>query len=124
MLVSILSFLLFYQPKKNLIFPYFHYPLKYIYFAMLVNNFTQKEYKSSHVIVPACEGVGALLLGDLNAVTDLQIINKFNIKTIITAASGLENLKIPSDLTHIVFPIVDTKQENISAYFEISYRTI
>lgn len=91
---------------------------------MLVNNFTQKEYKSSHVIIPACEDVGALMLGDLNAVTDLEIIKRHKIKTIITAASGLENLKIPSDLTHIVFPIFDTKHENISAYFDISFRTI
>jgi len=63
-------------------------------------------------------------LGDLNAVTDHDVMKKYNVKTIITAASGLEHLKIPPDLTHIVFPLLDTKQENISTYFEISYRTI
>ncbi len=41
---------------------------------MLYNNFTQQEYKSHHVIIPACENVGALLLGDLNAATDLEVI--------------------------------------------------
>jgi hypothetical protein len=77
---------------------------------MLFNNYTKQQYKSSHVIIPSKENTGALLLGDLNAATDQEIIKKHNIKTIITAASGLEHLKIPSELTHVVFPLMDTKQ--------------
>jgi hypothetical protein len=84
---------------------------------MLLNNYTQQAYKSHHVIIPRTENTGALLLGDLNAATDEELIKEFNIKTIITAACGLEHLKILSTLTHIVFPLMDTKQENIETYF-------
>ncbi len=63
---------------------------------MLLNNYTQQDYKSCHVIIPSNENTGALLLGDLNAATDSDIIKKYNIRTIITAASGLEHIKIPS----------------------------
>lgn len=84
---------------------------------MLHNNYTQDEYKSYHVIIPANEDRGALILGDLNAATDLELIKTHNIKTVITAATGLDHLKIPSELTHIVFPLMDIKTENIEAYF-------
>ena len=76
------------------------------------------------MIIPASGQIGSLLLGDLNAATDQDVIQQYNIKTIITAACGLDHLKIPSELTHVVFPLMDTKQENIQSYFELSYRTI
>ena len=46
------------------------------------------------------------------------------VKTIITAAGGLEHLQFPADVTHIMFPLADTKQENIEAYFELSNAAI
>lgn len=45
-------------------------------------------------------------------------------RTIITAAAGLDHLEIPAEQTHVVFPLLDVKHENIEAYFDLSYRTI
>ena len=86
---------------------------------MLHNNYTNEEYKSYHVILPADShsGYGELLLGDLNAATDAGLMEHHKVKTIITAATGLEHLKIPPEQTHIVFPLLDLKTENIQAYF-------
>jgi len=43
---------------------------------MLHNNYTECEYKSYHVILPADpEGkTGELIIGDLNAATDRELI--------------------------------------------------
>lgn len=64
---------------------------------MLHNNYTADDYKSYHVILPADTeaALGSLLLGDLNAATDQQLMLEHNVKTIITAATGLEHLHIP-----------------------------
>ena len=93
---------------------------------MLHNNYTSEEYRSYHVILPGdSEGaMGELLLGDLNAATDPVLMQRHNVKTIITAATGLEHLQIPADQTHVVFPLLDLKTENIEAYFELSNQTI
>jgi hypothetical protein len=58
---------------------------------MFHNNYTQEDYKSYHVILPADPetGTGAVLLGDLNAATDTELMRTFNVKTVITAATGL-----------------------------------
>lgn len=45
-------------------------------------------------------------------------------RTIITAAAGLEHLQLPAEQTHVVFPLLDLKHENIEAYFDLSYQTI
>jgi hypothetical protein len=67
---------------------------------------------------------GELILGDLNAATDLELLEQHDVKTIITAAAGLEHLEIPPEQTHIVFPLLDLKNESIETYFELSYQTI
>jgi len=43
---------------------------------MFHNNYTQEEYKSYHVILSADpdSGKGGLLLGDLNAATDEELM--------------------------------------------------
>jgi hypothetical protein len=78
---------------------------------MLHNNYTQEEYKPYHIIIAADtqNNRGELLLGDLNAATDEALMRDHNVKTIITAASGLEHLQIPPEQTHIVFPLLDLK---------------
>lgn len=78
---------------------------------MFHNNYTQEDYKSYHVILPADPeaGTGAVLLGDLNAATDVELMRAFNVKTVITAATGLEHLAVPPEQTHIVFPLMDLK---------------
>ena len=53
--------------------------------------------------------MGELLLADLNAATDTKLLEEHNVKTIITAAAGLEHLAIPPEQTHIVFPLLDLK---------------
>ena len=65
---------------------------------MFHNNYTQEEYKSYHVVLPADadSGQGALLLGDLNAATDQELMREHKVKCIITAATGLEHLQIPA----------------------------
>lgn len=93
---------------------------------MFHNNYTQEEYCSYHVILPADPetGNGELILGDLNAATDEQLMREHQVKTIITAATGLEHLQIPAEQTHVVFPLLDLKTENIESYFELSNQTI
>lgn len=78
---------------------------------MFHNNYTQEEYRSYHVILQSDSetGYGELLLGDLNAATDQDLMQEHNVKTIITAATGLEHLQIPPEQTHVVFPLLDLK---------------
>ena len=93
---------------------------------MFHNNYTQEEYRSYHVILPADTeaNTGELLLGDLNAATDQELMREHNVKTIITAATGLDHIKIGAEQTHVVFPLLDLKTENIQAYFDLSNLTI
>lgn len=85
----------------------------------MFNNFTsEKEYQSCNVIVNKSEGRGALLIGDFNAATDEEVLTANEIKTVITAATGLDHLQIPSSVTHIVYPLQDAKTENIKSYFD------
>jgi protein-tyrosine phosphatase len=46
------------------------------------------------------------------------------IKTVITAAAGLDHLQIPGSVTHIVYPLQDVKTENIKSYFDECFVTI
>jgi hypothetical protein len=43
---------------------------------MFHNNYTQEDYRSYHVILPADPeaGTGELVLGDLNAATDSELM--------------------------------------------------
>lgn len=76
----------------------------------MFNNFTgDNEYQCCNVIVGGKEERGPLLLGDFNSAMNEQIIKFHKIKTIITAAIGLEHLEIPSTITHIVYPLKDSK---------------
>lgn len=76
----------------------------------MFKNFTcEKEYECCNVIIDASENRGALLIGDFNAATDDEILRKYAIKTVITAATGLDHLQIPSSVTHIVYPLQDAK---------------
>ncbi len=54
----------------------------------------------------------------------MELLKDHNVKTIITAAAGLEHLDIPAEQTHVVFPLMDLKNENIDTYFDLSYQTI
>lgn len=58
---------------------------------MFHNNYTQEEYRSYHVVLQGNPetGTGPLLLGDLNAATDQELMHEHNVRTIITAATGL-----------------------------------
>ena len=62
-----------------------------IQYRIMYNNYTHDNdsYQSCHVIVPAMPTEGSLLIGDFNSATDLEIIKKHNITTIITAATGM-----------------------------------
>ena len=93
---------------------------------MLHNNYTQEGYCPYHVILPRDEetGKGELLLGDLNAARDRSLMAEHGVRTIITAAHGLEKLEIPADQTHIVLPLLDTKMDRMEDYFHLSYLTI
>ncbi len=42
-------------------------------------------------------GQGSLLIGDFNSATNPDILRKYNIRTVITAAVGMEHLKIPTN---------------------------
>lgn len=92
----------------------------------MFNNFTDEEgsYESCSVIQPASPGSGALLIGDFNSAVDTEIIKLHNIKTIITAALGMEHLQIPSNIVHITYPLLDANSENIKRFFDESTTTI
>ena len=77
----------------------------------MYNNYTDSnvEYQSCSVIVPAYAGAGALLIGDFNSATDGEKLKEHNIKTIITAAAGMEHLQVPPNILHITFPLLDGK---------------
>jgi len=69
------------------------------------------------VILPAEGSNGALLLGDFNSAVDQELLAQHNIRTIITAAEGFAHLEIDASIKHITYPLLDSKTENISAYF-------
>jgi hypothetical protein len=50
-----------------------------------------------------------LLLGDFNAAIDIELIKKFNIQTIVTAAAGFDHITIDPSITHITYPVADLK---------------
>lgn len=65
----------------------------------MFNNYTESEtYQSCNVVQPAGGGNGPLLIGDFNSAIDPKIIKEYDIKTIITAAMGMEHLKIPTSV--------------------------
>lgn len=88
----------------------------------MFNNYLEedKQYECCTVIIPAGGGQGALLIGDFNSATDADNIRKYNIRTIITAATGLEHLEIPASVEHITYPLLDASTENIRKFFDQS----
>ena len=92
----------------------------------MFNNYTEEEptYQCCSVVQAASPGTGALLIGDFNSATDADIIKLHNIKTIITAAVGMEHLQVPANVTHIVYPLLDANSENIKRFFDESTTTI
>lgn len=76
------------------------------------------------MILSAEGGAGALLLGDFNSAVDQELLAQHGIRTIITAADGFAHLEIESSIRHITYPLLDSKTENISAYFEQSHHNI
>lgn len=91
----------------------------------MFNNFTcEREYESYNIILEKTQGRGALLLGDFNSATDETVLRENNVKTVITAATGLDHLEIPTFVTHIVYALLDAKSENIFKYFEESFNCI
>ena len=61
----------------------------------MYNNYTDTtDYQCCSVVLKE-EAKYSLLLGDFNSPTDPSILAKYQIKTIITAAAGLEHLVIP-----------------------------
>ena len=84
----------------------------------MYNNYTNHgEYECCSVIIPSSDSHGALLIGDFNSATSVPILEQHNIKTIITAASGMDHLKVPPHLHHIIYPLFDTNSENIKRFF-------
>lgn len=76
----------------------------------MFNNYTgEKEYESCNIIVEATQATGPLLIGDFNSATDEETLQAHKIKTVITAAAGLEHLEIPEFVTHVVYPLKDAK---------------
>jgi hypothetical protein len=91
----------------------------------MFNNYTtEKPYESCNVILPETEQTGALLIGDFNSATDPETLRKHGIKTVITAATGLDHLELPSFVTHITYPLTDAKSEKIHQYFNQAFQTI
>lgn len=85
---------------------------------IMLNNYTETDiYHSCDVILPASSASGELLIGDFNSATDSDTLAKHNVKTIITAASGMEHLEVPPNILHITFPLLDAKSENIKRFF-------
>lgn len=81
-----------------------------MHIIIMFNNFTsEKEYSSCDVVLPPEDGRGALLIGDFNSATSESTLAQYDIKTVITSAAGLDHLQIPSSVTHIVYPLRDTK---------------
>lgn len=42
-------------------------------------------------------------------------------EVVITAAAGMEQVQFDSTVTHIVYPLLDMKSENIARYFTQFY---
>lgn len=66
---------------------------------------------------------GGLWLGDYSAALDKKSINAQNIKTVITAATGLK-VSYTGGIHHKILQLYDCETENISRYFEEAYNII
>lgn len=87
----------------------------------MFNNYTNPQsYECCNEVQAPFEENGALLIGDFNSAIDPLIIKEFNIKTIITAALGMEHLHISPQIEHITYPLLDANSENISRFFDQS----
>lgn len=91
----------------------------------MYNNYTDNvDYESCSVIIHGTNGNGSILIGDFNSAIDSDTHKKHNIKAIITAAANMEHLHIPNNITHITYPLLDAKSENIRRYFDDCAKTI
>jgi hypothetical protein len=76
---------------------------------MLGYNYPRSEIRPYHVIISSDPEArtGELILGDVNAASDQTLLQEHRVKTIITAAAGLDQVSVSAEQTHIVFPILE-----------------
>ena len=63
-----------------------------------------------------------MYIGDLNAASNLNFLCSCNIRTVITAALGFDQLDYQDlPIKHIVYPLLDSNQQDIAQFFAEFY---
>lgn len=62
----------------------------------------------------------------MSAAIDTESIRQHNIYTVITVAAGMEHISFTpeSKVKHIVYPLLDSKRENMSKLFAPAYNIL
>ena len=81
-------------------------------------------YQPYHLILEKEGSLGVVYLGDINAALDLEELTQNNVTTVITAAEGMDQVQYPAHFRHIRYPLLDSKSENISKYFDQVFEVI
>jgi hypothetical protein len=95
----------------------------------MINNFVERaEYQPSHQVYTHPTTNHAIFIGDIQAALDVPAILAQGITTgthpphaVVTAATGLHHVSYNPPITHIVYPLLDMKSENISKFFTQFY---
>lgn len=60
----------------------------------------------------------------MQSAIDADFLSQHNIKTVITAAKDMDHLVFSSTIQHVVYPLLDSKQENITDFFEAFFSLV
>ena len=81
-------------------------------------------YRNSNVILPPEEDKGALILGDMTAAFNSKDLKKKGVNSVLTVAARLGISYKRNDLSHKVYPALDSETYDLSKYFEDSFKFI
>lgn len=81
------------------------------------NYFDEPAYQPWHNVYTNANYNSSIFLGDVQAALDVDWIQRSNIKlgkatfiiVVVTAASGMDHLKYPPHIKHVVYDLLDGK---------------
>lgn len=75
------------------------------------------DYHSWDLVYTDVSSGSHIFIGDVQAAVDQDFLSMQGIKTVVTAAKDMEHLQYNEDINHVVYPLLDGKQEQISFFF-------
>ena len=99
---------------------------------MIDNFFEQDSYHSYDQVYFHPETEKSIYLGDMQSALDDDFHRNKGIKTgtplinssVITAAKDMDHIVLNENIQHIVYPLLDSKQENITNFFQSFFELV